>query len=170
MKQEYYHSTEHAWDSAIAGWLGFACMAVVALALFGCTSSIHNQARTITYIALSIAEADEDDALKVQAIAGVGLSMVAEGEEADHISQTLLNLVKTQFSGRRAGLIEIMYLDVSDMVQASIDIPEAYRAALAQAFAGVIQGAEFYIQDIEPDDVSIGAGDELGRALFETLI
>ena len=128
------------------------CLAV-SVVFSGCSSSIHNQARTITYLALTIADADQDDAQKVQAIAGVGMAMVAEGEEADHISQTLLNLIKTQFSGRRAGLIELMYLDVAAMVQSSldIDIPEAYRLALAEAFAGVMAGAEFYIADLEAE-------------------
>ena len=140
-KANYLHS--------LSAMLIFLCLLGL---LTGCSSSsIHSQARIITYLGLTVADADEDDTLKVQAIAGVGLTFIANGEDVDEVSRMLLNLVKNQFEGRRAGLIELMYLEVTDMVQAniSLDIPDEYRVALVEAMNGIIAGAELYLQDLE---------------------
>ena len=120
----------------------------------GCSSSIHNQARIITYLGLTVADADEDDTLKVKAIAGAGLTLIANGEEAENVSYMIRNLVQTQFRGRHAGLIEIMWDEVSAMVldNLDLDIPDEYRLALIEAMNGIIAGTELYLRDLEGDD------------------
>ena len=119
----------------------------------GCSSSINSQARTITYLALMLSEADQDEANKVRDIAEIGLSMVAASKDPEAIGDAIYELIESRFAGSGQGFIRLIFADVGDMIMSriDIDIPDEYREGLRQVFSGVKQGAELYLRDLEAD-------------------
>ena len=119
----------------------------------GCSASVHNQARTITYLALMLSEADQDETNKVKDIAEIGLSMVAASKDPEAISKAIYELIESRFAGSGQGFIRLIFADVGDLILSRIDIdlPDEYREGLRQAFSGVKQGAELYLRDLEAE-------------------
>ena len=126
-----------------------AALVVLIILSAGCT--IHSAARSITYIALELAEADLDETNKVKDIAEIGLSMVVASKDPEAISKAIYELIESRFAGSGQGFIRLIYADVGDMIMSRIDIdlPDEYREGLRQAFSGVKQGAELYLRDLE---------------------